>query len=99
MGRYLCLWEIHRAAIPTTGEEWTEWERLLGWVNDEMQTGFLKDWGQFIGELNGYTVVEGTDADVSRMAQQLISVCSFKIHPIASVGQVAEMVRAITGSM
>ena len=98
MGRYLCLWDIHRSAIPTSTEEWTGWERLLSWVGDNMKTGFLKDWGEFIGELRGYAVVEGTEADVSLMAQQLIAVCSFQVHPIASVDQVGEMVRAITGS-
>ena len=98
MGRYLCLWEIHPSAIPTSGEGWAQWEDLLGWLKGEMERGFFKDWGQFIGVLNGYAVVEGTEMDISRMAQRLITICSFRVHPIASVDQVGEMVRALTGS-
>ena len=96
MGRYLCLWEIHPSAIPTSSEGWSNWEELLSWLKQEMERGLFKDWGQFIGELNGYAIVEGDEWDVSRMAQRLITVCSFKVHPIASVDQVGEMVRALT---
>ena len=96
MGRYLCLWEIHHTAIPTSNEGWAQWEDMLGWLKEQMEGGFFKDWGQFIGELRGYAVIEGSEMDVSRMAQRLIGVCSFHIHPIASVDQVGEMVRGLT---
>ena len=98
MGRYLCLWEIHHTAIPTSTEGWAHWEDLLGWLREQMEAGFFKDWGQFIGELRGYAVVEGSELDITHLAQRLVTICAFRFHPIASVDQVGDMVRALTRS-
>jgi hypothetical protein len=95
MGLYHCLWHIHHTAVPINDDGWARWQDLLGWVREQMQNGFVKDWGEFVGELNGYAVVEGSEFDLASMAQRFITVCSFEMHPIASVDTVGEMIRAI----
>ena len=95
MGRYHCMWHIHHTAIPNSDEGWDQWQKLLGWVKEEMQNGFIKDWGEFVGELNGYAVVEGSEFELTAMVQRFVAVCSFEVHPIASIDTVGEMIRAL----
>ena len=98
MARFLCLWELDRAAIPRNPQGWIQWEDLVKEVSDETEKGFIKDWGQFVGELNGYAIFEGSEHDVTRFAQRLITLVSLKIRPIASLDEVGELIRALTGS-
>ncbi len=55
-----------------------------------------KDWGVFVGQFNGYTVVEGTEQEVMNSAMQFSPFVRFKVHPVASVSHMDEMIKAMT---
>lgn len=97
MGKYLMLWEIDTTKIPLSPKErGAGWNALMEMVKQDIKKGFNKDWGAFVGELSGYAVIEGTEVEVMNTLQQYVPFVHFKVHPIASVSQVDEMIKALT---
>ena len=96
MGKYLYLWEIDRTKIPVDPKErGTGFSMLMEMVKQDIKKGITKDWGVFAGEHNGYSVVEGTEVEIMNQLQQFVPFIRFKVHPIASVSQVEEMIKAL----
>jgi hypothetical protein len=97
MGKYLLLWEIDRTRIPVDSKErGVGFNMLLEMVKQDIKKGITKDWGVFVGENFGYSVVEGTEAEIMKQLQQYIPFVYFKAHPIGSVAQAEEMIKALT---
>jgi hypothetical protein len=66
-------------------------------VRQDIEKGITKDWGAFVGESFGYSVVEGTEVEVMNSLEQYVPYCIFKVHPIATESHVNEMLKALTG--
>jgi hypothetical protein len=97
MGKYLMLWEIDTTKIPVSPKErGGGWNLLMGMVKQDIKKGLNKDWGAFVGEINGYAVLEGTEVEIMNSLQQYVPFVHFKVHPVASVSQVDEMIKALT---
>lgn len=97
MGKYLMLWEIDTTKIPLGPKErGAGWNALMEMVKQDIKKGINKDWGAFVGEINGYAVMEGTEVEIMNALQQYVPFVHFKTHPIASVSQVDEMIKALT---
>jgi hypothetical protein len=97
MAKYLVLWEIDTTKIPVSPKErGTGWSALMEMVKQDMKKGLTKDWGAFVGELSGYAINEGSELEVMNALQQYSPFVHFKVHPIASVSQVEEMIKALT---
>jgi hypothetical protein len=97
MGKYLYLWELDRTKIPVdTKERGIGLTMLLEMVKQDIKKGITKDWGAFAGEFNGYSVVEGTEVEILKQVQQYTPFVYFKVHPIASIAQVEEMIKALS---
>jgi len=97
MGRYLLLWDIERTRVPLDPKErGAGFNMLLEMVKQDIKKGLTKDWGVFIGEHTGYSVVEGSEVEVMKQIQQYTPYVYFKVHPIGSVAQVEDMIKAIT---
>jgi hypothetical protein len=97
MGKYLYIWEIDRTKIPVNQKERGDgFKMLLEMVKQDIKKGITKDWGVFVGEFNGYSVVEGTEVEILKQVQQFTPFVYFKVYPIASVTQVEEMIKALT---
>lgn len=98
MGKYLLLWELNRALIPIDPKERGDgYELLMAAVKQDIAKGLTKDWGNFVGEASGYCVVEGSEVEINTMVQQYAPYVRFKTHPVASVEQVEEMLKSLTG--
>ena len=98
MAKYLMLWELNLALIPTDPKErGGGYGMLLAMVKQDMEKGLIKDWGNFVGEGSGYSVVEGTEVQVGMFIQQYTPYVTFETHPIASFDQVNEVVKSLTG--
>jgi hypothetical protein len=96
MAKYLVLWECENARLPIDTKERSDgWQALMGMVKKDMQDGVMKDWGGFVGEVNGYCVMEGTEAEISIRLQQYVPFVTFKVHATASTGQVDEVHQAM----
>jgi hypothetical protein len=97
MGKYLLLWEVDRTKVPVNPKErMAGWNVLLEMVKQDIKKGLVKDWGTFVGEEFGYAVDEGSEVEVMNACQQYSPYVHFKVHPIASVSQVEEMIKALT---
>jgi hypothetical protein len=97
MGKYLFLWEIDSTKVPINPKErGTGWNMLMNFVKQDIKKGIVKDWGAFVGEMNGYSVMEGTEVEIAISLQQYVPFVTFKVHPILSVSQVDEEIKALT---
>ena len=96
MGKYLVLWETDQSEIPVDPKQrGTAWKALIGMVKQGLETGTAKDWGAFVGESSGYVVHEGSEVEVGLALQQYVPFATFKVHPIASVSQVEEIIQGL----
>ena len=97
MGKYLLLWELDWTKVPISAQErGAGFATLMGLVKQDIERGLMKDWGAFVGELNGYMVAEGTEVEIGNLVQQYIPFVSFKVHAVSSVSQVDEVVKALS---
>ena len=96
MGKYLMFWELNRSLIPVDPQERGQgFALLMSVVQQDIEKGLTKDWGCFVGEGNGYCVVEGSEVDIAKMVQQYSPYCEFSTHPVASVDQMNEMIQSL----
>ena len=96
MARYLLLWEIDPATVPADPKERAAaWGMLLNMVKQNVDKGFTKDWGAFTGELQGYTIVEGTELELMLLTTSYLPYVSFEVHSVATVSQVQELIDAM----
>ena len=97
MGNYLLLWELDRTKIPVYPKErGVEFNMLMKVIKQDIKKGILKDWGVFVGENHGYSVVQGNEVEVIKAIQRYTPFVYFASHPIATVTQAGEMIKALT---
>jgi hypothetical protein len=97
MPRYLVLWEVDQAKIPTNPKEvGTGWAVLMKMVRQDQEKGIMKHWGAFVGEARGYDVLEGSELDVMKTIQQYVPFVKVRAHPLASEKQVNELIKGLT---
>ena len=70
---------------------------MMAMVRQDLEKGFVKEWGTFVGETKGFDVIEGTEVEVMNVMQQYVPYVIFKVHPVASESQVNEMIAALSG--
>jgi hypothetical protein len=97
MGKYLLLWELDRSKIPMDLKERGDgFNLLMEMVKEDMKKGLTKEWGVFLGEFEGYSVVEGTEVEIMNQVQKYTPFVYFEVHPLGSLDQVDEMIKALT---
>ena len=97
MGKYMLLWELDTTRLPVSPKErGTTSLPMVEMVKQDIKKGITKDWGIFVGEDCGYSVVEGTELEVMNLLQRFVPFVRFKVHPVGSITQVEEMLKALT---
>ena len=97
MGRYLSLWEIDPTRVPVSPQERAAgWGALTNMVKEDMKKGIIKDWGSFVGELNGYAVAEGSEVEIGKMNAQYAPFVRFKVYAIASLLDVEQVMKSLS---
>ena len=97
MGRYLSLREIDPTRVPVSPQERAAgWGALTNMVKDDMKKGIIKDWGSFVGELNGYAVAEGSEVEIGKMNAQYAPFVRFKVYAIASLLDVEQVMKSLS---
>jgi len=97
MGKYLVLWEIDQTKIPADPKERKDaWILFMAVVRQDIEKGIVTDWGAFVGETKGYSINKGSEVEVMKTLQQFVPYCIFSVHPIATEGQVNEMIKALS---
>lgn len=98
MGKHLILWSMSEGRIPVDRKErGNAYGFLTTMVKQDIAKGVIKDWGAFPGEGRGYTVVEGTYLEIMQMTEQYAPYVRFEIHPAASISEVVELIKHLTG--
>ena len=84
MGRYLLLWDIERTRVPLDPKErGAGFNMLLEMVKQDIKKGLTKDWGVFIGEHTGYSVVEGSEVEVMKQIHSTPHMSISRFTPLA----------------
>ena len=97
MGKYLVLWEMDQTKVPISPQDrGTAWAALTDMIREAMKKGITKDFGTFVGELRGYSILEGTEVEVSNELQQYVPFAIFEVHALMSLKQTNEMIKALT---
>jgi hypothetical protein len=88
MAMYLMEWELDTTKVPVNPKERANaWLPLIQMVKQDMQSGLVKAWGSYLGEMRGFSVAEGSEESVIKMAQKYIPYVHFTTHPAATVDQ------------
>jgi hypothetical protein len=94
MARYLVEWELDVARVPEDPRERAKaWSAMLDMVEKDQKAGILKDWAAFCGELAGYSVAEGSVADVAGICQQYMPFVQFSVRPLTSLTEMRQMLQ------
>lgn len=96
MGKYLILWEIDQTRLQISPQErGAGWAAFMEIIKEDIETGIIKDWGGFVGELRGYSIMEGTEVEIGNNLQRFVPFVSFTVHAVGTVEQVEEIVKAL----
>jgi hypothetical protein len=81
MANYLSTWEIDESRLPLDVKERAEgWKMLQTFVQADLDSGKLKDWGSFTGRLSGFVIFEGSSVDLELMQQQYVPWVKFTTY-------------------
>jgi hypothetical protein len=97
MGKYLVLWEVDETRVPVSRQErGAGWSALMDMIKQDMQKGMMKDFGVFVGEHRGFAVNEGSEVEIGNLVQKYVPFIRFKLHAVASVSQLGEILEALS---
>lgn len=95
MARCLAMWEAADLARATALNQRTpQWAGLMGRMEQDLKKGAVRDYGFFMGERNGFAILEGTKGEVERAMQHYAEFLSFTVYPLASPEQAEQVLEA-----
>ena len=98
MSKFLNLWEVDSSKMPTDPNERAAlWGKQLEMTKKMLDEGQITDWGIFAGGGAGYAIAEGTEADTLKRTMQFAPYTKFQVHPVLSIGEVAEVMKSMMG--
>lgn len=98
MAKYLVMWEVDTSKVPISPQErGAAWTAMLSMIKQDMKDGKVSDWGAFVGETNGYSVMTGGEVELAKNLQRFYPFITFKVYQVASVDQVAEVAKSLAG--
>ncbi len=93
MGKYLMLWEIDASRLPISRKERAAgWKVLLNFIKEDIKEGMTLEWGSFVGELRGFSILEGDELKINIQLQRYAPFVTFKLHSITGVEQAEQLV-------
>ena len=96
MGKYFMTWEIDQNKVPISREERAAvWKPMIDMVKQGIKEGRIKERGAFVGEMAGYSIAEGTEVEIGAFNQNWVPFISFKVHPVATVSDIEEMIASL----
>lgn len=97
MGRYLSLWEVDHSRLPTNPKEIASgWSLLASMVKEDMKKGIIKDWGAFVGEINGYSIAEGTEVEIGKLNVRYAPFVRFKVYATTPLSEVEQVIKSLS---
>lgn len=98
MAKYLVLWEVELSRTPADqNEKKAQWQVFQALVKEQMSSGMTRDWGQFVGEPAGYSILEGDEVELTKLMNLYTPFIKFTTRPVLSIDQVMEATEALQG--
>ena len=98
MAKYLMLWSLDKAHMPTDPKErGAGWALLMEMVKNDFEEGITKDWGLFPSEGTGYCILEGSNVEIMQVTEQYNPYVDFETHPVATVDEASALIKSLTG--
>lgn len=92
MPRYLMTWELDQTKIPVNPKERAAaYLPMVQMVKQDIQSGMLKEWGSYIGEMKGFGVMECSEEEVIKNVQKYIPFVEFTVHSLATIDQMEKL--------
>ena len=97
MAKFLMLWRLNPSLVPADPKDrGGGWELLMGLIKADMGKGVIKDWGAFTSEGAGYSIMEGSNVEVMKATEQYVPYVFFDPHPVSTVDDVNQLIKAMT---
>ena len=97
MPRYFMTWEIDANKVPISREErGAAWAAMIEMVKQGIKEGRIKEWGMFVGEMRGYSIAEGTEAEIGAFNQNWVPFVNFKSHAVTTIEDVEKVINSLT---
>ena len=96
MAKYMVLWEVDTSRTPEDPK--AKKAQLLKFqelVKKQLKEGVLKEWGGFVGEMNGYTVFEGRTIDLHTLTTMWIPFVKFTVREVMAIDAVNKATKAL----
>ena len=94
MAMYLMTWEMDVSKIPVDPKERANaFLPLLQEVKKDMQSGLLKAWGSYPGEMRGFGLAECSEEAAVKMAHKYIPFVHFTTHPAVTADQMEKILK------
>jgi hypothetical protein len=96
MGKYILHWEIDSMKTPEDPKERQEqWSFFQATIVQHMKENDIKEWGEYVGEANGYAIIEGTEVEVQKLVSLWVPFVKFNVKAVMSIEQVMEATKAM----
>jgi len=97
MSKYFITWEIDTSKVPISREERAAaWGPMIEMVKQGIKEGRIKEWGAFVGEMRGYSIAEGTEAEIGIFNQQWVPFVNFKVRPVATINDLEKVIQSLS---
>jgi len=98
MSKLLILWEQDMSKMPTGPDEQAALiTKQIELTRKALDEGRITDYGLFAGGDAGYAISEGTAMEAFGGAMQFSPYIKFKVHPVLSLDEVAEVMKSMMG--
>lgn len=92
MPRYLVEWELDTTKIPIDPKERaTAWLPMVQLIRQDMQSGLIKEWGSYVGEMRGFGVFEVSEEEAMKNLQRYVPFVQFKTHSLVTIDQMEKL--------
>ena len=96
MAKYFMTWEVDMTRAPVDMKERAIlWNGLAEMVKQQIQDGTTKDWGAFVGEHRGYSVVDQSPVELVKNLQKYVPFVSFQVHQVTTIDEMAEAFKSM----
>ena len=96
MAKFILHWEVDSTKTPESPKErqqqWLEFQDI---VAQQMKEGIISDWGNNVGEMYGYAIMEGSEVLVQTLTEMWVPHVKFNVRLVLTIEQAVEATKAM----
>ena len=96
MARYMALWEVNSSKTPEDPKakkaQWLVFQEI---VKKQLKEGVMKEWGEFAGEMSGYSICECNAVELHTLIAAWVPFVKFKISELLTIEEVSKATKAL----